>query len=266
MQTQYTIGEVARLLGLTTDAIRFYEKKGIIGPVKNPDNRYRCYTIYDILLLLDIIFYRHLDLSITDIRGILQDGDQEMMEQLIVRKRVEVSQKLEQQKLLLKKLRHLEGMYASLRSELDVCALREFPESVVILSCDSEDFSLAHSMTLLTADQYELCNVIKRYAVPQISEEENIHIVLNAHIAQEMGMMQQLAARKTIYHACCGYTLVKMTDAKITAGDAAPLLAWVQEQGYAACGDLLAVEFPAVSYLDTAHYFAQLYLPVQKKI
>ena len=35
------IGEVAQRTGLSISNIRFYEKKGLIGPERNEQNRYR---------------------------------------------------------------------------------------------------------------------------------------------------------------------------------------------------------------------------------
>ncbi len=35
-QVEYLIGDVARMVGLSRDALRFYEKKGVISARKNP--------------------------------------------------------------------------------------------------------------------------------------------------------------------------------------------------------------------------------------
>lgn len=41
-KAEYLIGDVARMVGLSRDALRFYEKKGIINARKK-DNGYRYY-------------------------------------------------------------------------------------------------------------------------------------------------------------------------------------------------------------------------------
>ena len=41
---QYTIHEVAALLNISTDAIRLYEKEGLVTPTRNPENGYRSIT------------------------------------------------------------------------------------------------------------------------------------------------------------------------------------------------------------------------------
>ena len=39
LKQQFTISQVAQMLGLGIDAVRFYEKKGLVHPQINPDNR-----------------------------------------------------------------------------------------------------------------------------------------------------------------------------------------------------------------------------------
>ena len=54
MKKYSTISEISKLLGLSTDTIRFYEKKGLVHPHVNPENNYRMYTLMNVLELLDL--------------------------------------------------------------------------------------------------------------------------------------------------------------------------------------------------------------------
>ena len=53
MDRMFSISQVAQMLGLGIDAVRFYEKKGLVHPQVNPKNRYRMYSVYQIMELLD---------------------------------------------------------------------------------------------------------------------------------------------------------------------------------------------------------------------
>jgi len=44
MNTNYTIGKVAKLSDVTTDTLRFYEKKGLITPTSRTKAGYRLYN------------------------------------------------------------------------------------------------------------------------------------------------------------------------------------------------------------------------------
>lgn len=63
MDRMFSISQVAQMLGLGIDAVRFYEKKGLVHPQVNPKNRYRMYSVYQIMELLDVGYYRGLGMS-----------------------------------------------------------------------------------------------------------------------------------------------------------------------------------------------------------
>ncbi len=46
---KYTTGDIARLYGMTLDAVRFYEKKGLLPADDKRDTRYRAYSRGDLL-------------------------------------------------------------------------------------------------------------------------------------------------------------------------------------------------------------------------
>ena len=100
----YKISQIAKLLGLSSDTIRFYEKKGLVHPSVNPDNQYREYDLDNILELLDIIYYRHLDISLQDIQSICTSRSRENMYELLLKKKQETEEKIRYEQQLLKKL------------------------------------------------------------------------------------------------------------------------------------------------------------------
>lgn len=65
------INELERLTGITKQNIRFYEKKELLHPIRNPENNYREYSEEDAATLKTIKLLRKLDFSLEDIRGIL---------------------------------------------------------------------------------------------------------------------------------------------------------------------------------------------------
>ena len=52
----FKIGELSKLFDIGVDSIRYYEKVGILHPVRNDENNYRMYTIDD------AVSYTHLTL------------------------------------------------------------------------------------------------------------------------------------------------------------------------------------------------------------
>lgn len=65
------INELEHLTGITRQNIRFYEKKGLLHPIRNSENNYRQYTQEDLIMLKTIKLLRKLDFSLEDIRKVL---------------------------------------------------------------------------------------------------------------------------------------------------------------------------------------------------
>jgi DNA-binding transcriptional MerR regulator len=66
------IGELEKILGLSRETIRYYEKEGLINPQQH-ENRYREYSDFDIARLKTVIVLRKIGISISDIHGLF-DG------------------------------------------------------------------------------------------------------------------------------------------------------------------------------------------------
>lgn len=67
MGKKYKINEVAKILGITPSAIRFYEKKGLFSAPKDEDNGYRAFDENDIYKIWSITYHRNIDVSVSDI-------------------------------------------------------------------------------------------------------------------------------------------------------------------------------------------------------
>lgn len=67
----YTIKELAEKTGIIPNAIRFYEKKGLLKPERTESN-YRVYSAEDVTRLEQILLYRKMGFSIEDIKELLE--------------------------------------------------------------------------------------------------------------------------------------------------------------------------------------------------
>lgn len=71
----YTINRLAKLSGVSTRTLRYYDEIGLLKPERNPDNGYRTYAEHQIDLLQQILFYRELGFSLDEIKKILNAPD-----------------------------------------------------------------------------------------------------------------------------------------------------------------------------------------------
>ncbi|MGG7163318.1 MerR family transcriptional regulator [Clostridium ihumii] len=74
MNNNYNISEIAKMFNITTNKIRYYEKKGLLNLIRNEDNEYRKFNNEDIIKLQSILLYRSVGLSIKEIKDILKNS------------------------------------------------------------------------------------------------------------------------------------------------------------------------------------------------
>ena len=74
MNNSYKIKEIARLYGLCSDTLRYYEEQGLLSP-KRGENRYRMFGVQDIGKLNVIRSLRELDIPLERIREYIHNRD-----------------------------------------------------------------------------------------------------------------------------------------------------------------------------------------------
>ena len=75
MSTQYSIGDLAKLAGVSIRTLRYYDKIGLLKPAERARSRYRYYGENELLRLQQILFYKELDFSLKEIMVMLDDSD-----------------------------------------------------------------------------------------------------------------------------------------------------------------------------------------------
>ena len=109
--TEYKIGEAAKLLGLTTQALRFYEQEGVITPRKS-ENGTRYYTPHQIVQLISFKKYRQMEMTVQDIVGHFKEGD---VDQLITHMGRQRDQLLEKAQMMMRRAQAVERFEQTLR-------------------------------------------------------------------------------------------------------------------------------------------------------
>lgn len=71
----YTIGEVARMSGVTVRTLHHYDDIGLLAPAGRTGSGYRIYEDADIDRLRDVLAFRELGLGLDEIAGALGSGD-----------------------------------------------------------------------------------------------------------------------------------------------------------------------------------------------
>lgn len=111
MSEEYTIGELAKQLNITTRTIRYYDQKGLVKPSNVGENGYRMYSAKQVKQLKLIIFLKDLGFLLKDIQKIFEDQNGERLIELLLKEQLkrnkEEIQKLEEQNKKIEQLQKI---------------------------------------------------------------------------------------------------------------------------------------------------------------
>lgn len=72
---EYTVHQLAELSGVSGRTLRYYDQIGLLPPARINASGYRIYGEHEVDRLQQILFYRELEVSLDDIRKILEQPD-----------------------------------------------------------------------------------------------------------------------------------------------------------------------------------------------
>lgn len=148
MNEKWTIGEVAKLFDVSTDTLRYYEKIGILLSHKNGENGYRYYSYDEIVVLMDILFFRNMELSIKDIKQIITKMDVGDIKNILYQNQRIVENRIQE-------LIKLKKTIAQVASQYELCEQRLGKFSIVT----APNFKYK----LLSKQANELIDMIQKY-------------------------------------------------------------------------------------------------------
>ena len=117
----FPIGQVAKMFQVSVGTLRNYEQAGLLAPeYVDPDSGYRYYSVRQFEVLNTIRYLRVLDLSLSEIRGFLENRDVDVMEEKLQKQQRLIREKQQELARVARKIdRRLETLRDARNSELD---------------------------------------------------------------------------------------------------------------------------------------------------
>ena len=131
---RYKIGDVARILGISPDLIRYYEEKGVVSPQKDPYNNYRYYDTWDINFLIDCLWFKNFGFGIEQVAHIVSENTYDELLENLSRRGDEIAASIRYQGFLLQRIRKYDEILKNLRQTIGTCDIRRSAEFVRYLN------------------------------------------------------------------------------------------------------------------------------------
>ncbi|MDC7232188.1 MAG: MerR family transcriptional regulator [Spirochaetales bacterium] len=91
---EYSIGEMARITGVTKKTLHHYDRISLLSPEGREENGYRVYTVENLIRLQQVLFFKELGFSLKQISDLMGDPSFELRESLMEhRKLLKLKQK-----------------------------------------------------------------------------------------------------------------------------------------------------------------------------
>lgn len=265
----YSIGTVAALLGISSDTLRHYEKKGLITSGKL-DNGYRYYTNEDLRNLLSILYYRKMNISLNNISLLQKNSStssqvEELLDCRILAEEAKILEhqqniaRLKLSKLQNKRTEHYRRNFS----------IQPFPKSYMIDECSSsQEIIVRWFQRAQETPGLDMAYFYDEYCCSDTD-------VPAVYLRSRLLLYTETASALSKNFDLTPYSLTPDTDCVcysfITTSDLRPsepiqaMAQWAQDQGYVIKGNCFATNFASGDNSSEKTYDVELYLPVTKR-
>lgn len=259
------IGLLSKLMRMTPEAIRFYEKKNIISPKRKADSKYREYSMTDIKKLYDCKNLRNIQFSIKEVDQIMEEISLEENQAALLAKKNEVERTIQEQRMVLNKIeRSLQAntLFEKYQNKYELVTGIDYA-----FYAYSKNEKLHDELVLSPVyEQVMNChNLFSCSAVFDLAQNElpEFGFSIGTELALENGISTDDPVRLLkSTHAI--YTVIK-TAAIIQLEDIEPIIDWAQSKEYAHQTLLLARLISSFYDQGQEERYYEIYLPIVKK-
>ena len=264
MTKQYTIREVADLIGLSTDAIRLYEKEGLVSPLRDPNNGYRYYGPNEIQRIMGIHLYRQLDASISEIRDFYRVDSLSEISSRFLNLINQTEFAIENLQNRLEKLRFMKQHLDTLQEGLLSCSIRELPTLYLLYQQDFNKTLYENMKDVLTSPVFSFgnfCYTLKTNDIGTYSPHA-LEFAIREPMMKVCPWGSKASSFKKIAGCRCIYTVITAPDLNGVEWDLSSVYAYAKEH-HLSCGPEAYSFYVYSLYVqDDIIDFYEIYLPI----
>ena len=138
MKKFFSIGEAAKLAGMTAETLRHYDRIGLVCPHKKDEwTKYRYYTEDEIVRLNTVHALRCMDLPLDEIKTVLELNDFQKIVEFLESAEQKADEKIAELQSVKARIGRAKATYAGMRAEKPAAEsvfTRELPQRVILLS------------------------------------------------------------------------------------------------------------------------------------
>lgn len=262
---EYLIGDFARMIGVSRDALRFYEKKGVVEPHKK-ENGYRYYSEEDFYRLMSVIYHRKMNSSLEEIEELLNgDGEVERMQRHLEARLAEEEEAIRRHQLARERILLMKRDFGQVENCLDICSVQTMPEAYLMERC--RDLPHALKQWFVLASAANGLDMTYFYTVLRLEEGrlsvQYTDLLLYKRMAERAGI--DVSGYPLQEERECIYMVIRSRDPLASVEAAERMEAWGRERGLRTEGLLCSNNMTTAWANGENIYWIELYMPLAKE-
>lgn len=261
---KYTIGQIANIIGISKDKLRYYEEKGILLPTQNDENNYRQYNLEDIDTVLAIEFYRSLDLDFKTIKKLHNYADIKDIECILHEKYKEIVEEIDRLNIIINRIENAKEGCSDIEKYLNKYTIK--PMAPIKILGEISDFRAYNEFELIHENRSELCETsiiksLKRYLTFTEDKIETNKMLITKDVNCDINE----ETNNILKYNKCVYTIVEdALDRKDTMNQTfLKSREWININGYKSKG-MAIISMLLVAYNERkGKSYLEVYIPVE---
>lgn len=265
MAKKYTIREVAELIGLSTDAIRLYEKEGLISPLRDPNNGYRYYGPDEIQRIMGIHLYRQLDASIAEIRNLYSATSLPEVADYFSAFIHQTDSEIQRLQNRLDKLRFMKQHLETLQQGLNTCSIQELPDFYMLYQQDFSKTLYENMKDILTSPVFSFgnfCYTLRTNATGTYSPHA-LEFAIREPMMKVCPWHEKADSFRKITGCRCIYTVITAPDLNGVEWDLSRVYRYAKEHNLICKSELYSFYIYSLTVENVITDFYEIYLPIE---
>lgn len=265
---KYLIGEMSKLVGISNETIRYYEREGAIHAKKDKDTGYRYYSALDLTLLMRARMYRSCGFSLPEISHMLNHCEVDELEDLLAEKRSELREQIVWLEHVERRLTDMEAVLHEIPHMLNRCVQTTSP-ALFRLEFQQQDRITKNKDILVTAKEwinkmplvFPSARFLRQDILDQ-NDQYSMGLAVYAHDAEYLGIAESpLVQHFSPRH--CVYTVIEGREGELLhPGMIKHALEYVKENGLFLASDAIGVAVTSLKKSEAHIRYHQIWLPL----
>lgn len=267
-KNRYLIGDVANLMGLSRDTLRYYEKRGILTSEKG-ENGYRYYTERDISKMIGVLYQRKMDIGLSDMEQLWTgDGTLEKLNEITSTRLEEERQALRKHEQTIARLQVTQRDCENFLHHLNQVTLQNFPDAYVVIP----HAAMPESVELWFSYAKEFDGLDMMYFFDEYSWEQcggtlctefrNCQLILHRNLKNMVDYPISEHTTAVTKPALCVSTYCISENRTPSADVLLPMIEWARKQGLMVSQQIYSTFAFQGTHRGEKVYYQQVYLPV----